>query len=89
MRRSFPGYGWFRPDGRVRVLLGRVKFGGWKEVVKMNDATVHVALYARVSSDKQAQEGTIESQVAALKDRIVRDGQPAIPHLERRPRSRL
>jgi site-specific DNA recombinase len=32
------------------------------------------ALYARVSSDQQAQAGTIESQVQALKDRIAQDG---------------
>ena len=32
------------------------------------------ALYARVSSEKQAEAGTIESQVAALKERIGQDG---------------
>ena len=32
------------------------------------------ALYARVSSEKQAQENTIASQVAALKTRIIDDG---------------
>ncbi len=34
-----------------------------------------VAIYARVSSDQQAKSGTIESQVAALKERIVADGE--------------
>jgi site-specific DNA recombinase len=33
-----------------------------------------VALYARVSSEKQAQENTIASQIAALEDRISADG---------------
>jgi site-specific DNA recombinase len=33
-----------------------------------------VALYARVSSNKQAQEGTIASQIAALENRIEKDG---------------
>ena len=34
-----------------------------------------VALYARVSSDQQAKSGTIESQVAALRERIISDGE--------------
>ena len=33
-----------------------------------------VAFYARVSSDAQAREHTIDSQIAALKDRIAADG---------------
>jgi len=33
-----------------------------------------VALYARVSSEQQNKRGTIESQIAALKDRIATDG---------------
>ena len=33
-----------------------------------------VAIYARVSSDQQAEEGTIESQVAALRERVDMDG---------------
>ena len=32
------------------------------------------ALYARVSSERQAETGTIESQIAALKERIGQDG---------------
>src|SRR5258708_6722769 len=32
------------------------------------------AIYARVSSDQQAQQGTIESQVAALRQRVQADG---------------
>ena len=32
------------------------------------------ALYARVSSEKQAQENTIASQISALKTRIIDDG---------------
>jgi site-specific DNA recombinase len=37
-------------------------------------STVCVAIYARVSSDHQAQEQTIESQIAALRERITNDG---------------
>ena len=37
-------------------------------------ATIRVGLYARVSTDKQAQEQTIASQVDALKHRIADDG---------------
>ena len=40
-----------------------------------------LALYARVSSDKQAEEGTIESQVAALRERIEADGGVVDPTL--------
>ena len=32
------------------------------------------ALYARVSSDKQAKDKTIDSQIAALKEKIAADG---------------
>ena len=35
---------------------------------------IRVAIYARVSSDQQAQQGTIDSQVAALRQRIQTDG---------------
>ncbi len=35
---------------------------------------LQVALYARVSSEQQAQAQTIDSQVAALCERIERDG---------------
>jgi site-specific DNA recombinase len=37
------------------------------------DDNLRVALYARVSSEKQADELTIQSQVAALRQRIVQD----------------
>src|SRR3972149_2249853 len=36
--------------------------------------TVQVGLYARVSSEQQVEAGTIESQIAALEDRIRQDG---------------
>ena len=36
--------------------------------------TVRVAIYARVSSDQQAQEQTIASQVDALRERVASDG---------------
>src|SRR5579864_5798506 len=38
------------------------------------DGNLSVALYARVSSQRQAEELTIRSQVAALRQRIMRDG---------------
>ena len=38
------------------------------------DDTIRPAAYGHVSSDKQADELTIESQVAALRQRIVEDG---------------
>jgi site-specific DNA recombinase len=38
------------------------------------DDDIRVALYARVSSERQADEATIRSQVAALKKRIEADG---------------
>jgi site-specific DNA recombinase len=37
-------------------------------------SSIRGALYARVSSDQQAQEGTIDSQVSLLRDRIEADG---------------
>jgi site-specific DNA recombinase len=40
-----------------------------------------VALYARVSSDTQAQGGTIDSQLAALQERIVADSYVVEPAL--------
>lgn len=39
-----------------------------------HSSTIRVAIYARVSSDQQAQEQTIESQLAALRERISKDG---------------
>lgn len=40
----------------------------------MSPSKVRAAIYARVSSEKQAQEQTIESQVAALCEKIAGDG---------------
>jgi len=33
-----------------------------------------VAFYARVSSEQQAEAGTIDSQIAALREQITQDG---------------
>jgi site-specific DNA recombinase len=38
-----------------------------------------IAVYARVSSEQQAQQATVESQVAALKTRAENDGQVVLP----------
>jgi site-specific DNA recombinase len=50
----------------------------WMKVSK----TLRVALYARVSSERQAEEGTIASQIAGLRQRIVADGQQIDAELE-------
>jgi site-specific DNA recombinase len=42
---------------------------------------LQVALYTRVSSDRQAEAGTIESQVLVLKERIKEDGHDIHPEL--------
>ena len=36
--------------------------------------SIRAAIYARVSSDQQAQEQTIESQITALRERVATDG---------------
>src|SRR5262249_58812590 len=41
-----------------------------------------VAIYARVSSDQQAQAQTIASQVAALRARVAADGCVVLPECE-------
>jgi len=41
--------------------------------------TKSVALYARVSSERQVQQATIESQVAALRARVAQDGCVVLP----------
>lgn len=40
----------------------------------MGKQTLAVAIYARVSSEQQAEAGTIESQIEALKHRVHQDG---------------
>jgi site-specific DNA recombinase len=40
----------------------------------MSMQALRVALYARVSSNQQTDQGTIASQVAALEARILQDG---------------
>src|SRR5262245_5913503 len=44
----------------------------WQGGLSMN-ASISVALYARVSSQRQAEELTIDSQVVALREQIARD----------------
>jgi len=48
----------------------------------MTVSTLRVAFYARVSSDHQAEQGTIASQVEALRQRITADGERIEPELE-------
>src|SRR5207249_4432333 len=45
----------------------------WRYLRMTTSPTLRVAFYARVSSDHQAEEGTIASQVAALRQRIAAD----------------
>ena len=51
--------------------------------IEVSPATryVRAALYARVSSERQAQAQTIASQVEALRDRLTQDGLTADPEL--------
>ena len=49
--------------------------------MKLTDSHVRPALYARVSSDQQTEDCTIASQVAALEERIGRDGLTLDPEL--------
>ena len=46
-----------------------------------NHSTVRVAIYARVSSDRQSRDGTINSQVEALRARVVEDHAVLEPEL--------
>src|SRR5210317_1253916 len=39
-----------------------------------SSSSIRVAIYARVSSDQQSQDHTIESQVASLRERVASDG---------------
>jgi site-specific DNA recombinase len=45
-------------------------------------ATMRIGLYARVSSDRQVEERTIASQLAAVRERIAADGGRIDPELE-------
>ena len=48
----------------------------------MKAQTMRVGLYARVSSDRQAEDGTIGSQLAALRQRVEADGGRVVAELE-------
>src|SRR6266481_6154436 len=47
---------------------------GLRQESEVMEETLRAALYARVSSERQADELTIQSQVAALRQRIAADG---------------
>jgi site-specific DNA recombinase len=47
----------------------------------MNRASIRAAIYARVSSEQQAKNDTIASQVDALRDRVGRDGLDLDPEM--------
>ena len=48
---------------------------------KKSDCHLRVAIYARVSCEQQTQAQTIDSQVAALKERVLQDGLAVDPEL--------
>jgi hypothetical protein len=48
---------------------------------RMTTQALRVALYARVASNRQAPEGTIDSQVSAIRARIDADGQVLEPKM--------
>ena len=50
--------------------------------VACQSSAIRVAIYARVSSDRQAEEQTIESQLSALRDRIANDGYELDEHMQ-------
>jgi site-specific DNA recombinase len=52
------------------------------EKVASQSSTIRVAIYARVSSERQAEEQTIESQLAALRERIANDGHELDEHMQ-------
>jgi hypothetical protein len=45
-----------------------------REAGQQEREPVRVGIYARVSSDQQAQQQTIQSQVSALRERVIADG---------------
>ena len=47
----------------------------------MSKTNLRIGLYARVSSEKQAQERTIESQIAAIEDFVKSKGEQVDPDL--------
>ena len=49
--------------------------------MKPNQESIRVAIYARVSGDRQAEEGTIASQVEELQERLRREGLTLDPEL--------
>src|SRR6266545_1023268 len=61
----------------ARFFNSRPYGGGTMSVLQCNSITnnhsIRVALYARVSSEQQAQAGTIDSQVAAIMQRLQQD----------------
>src|SRR3954465_3047623 len=65
-----------------RALDRAQEWRAWRDQTdqeEMSMPALRVALYARVSSDRQAEQGTIASQVAALEARILQDGLPLEP----------
>src|SRR3974390_2623321 len=56
-----------------RIFACRVPSASRKEGRMTQSKEIRGAFYARVSSDKQAEEGTIASQVAALQERLRQD----------------
>jgi len=71
-------------DGVLLRLIGKGLNAGVLEagVVSYPDAGSPQggAIYARVSSEQQAQQATVESQITTLKQRVAADGHLVLPH---------
>jgi hypothetical protein len=65
----------------VETLHSAVAGGISQSLQRPDKPLCRAALYARVSSDQQAEAGTIESQVAALQEQMRRDGVGVDPEL--------
>jgi hypothetical protein len=73
--RAKPGFEWSQTIERGQ--LRRWEYGRSRTGLKLHRQTPPpgvVAFYARVSTESQARDSTIASQVAALRERISADG---------------
>src|SRR5262245_18134772 len=66
--------GWRRHTSRLNPRLVVRRLHSFPRRGNMAAVNVRAALYARVSSERQAKDNTIASQVASLRERIAADG---------------
>src|ERR687893_3273188 len=77
-----PTPGSSRPGARSPASQGarcRIEPPARSEGAEVGMVSRGVALYARVSTDQQARDNTIASQVAALHERIAAEGDRVLP----------